>query len=591
LAPSLARTHLVALAILGAGGLLLAWRIVPRPVSVPISRVKPVAKVESAPIFQEVTTSLGLSFRQWCGDSGNYFVPESMSSGIALLDYDRDGDLDIFIVQAMPLSAAATKPAGGERFSPTSRLFQQTKGHFEDVTASAGLEDEAPYGSGVAVGDVNNDGWPDLFISKYGSDRLFVNHAGKFEDVTEAAGIDNPRWGTSACFFDYDRDGWLDLFIVNNYDYYPSKHFYLPNGKEEFGGPSLFDPVPSKLFRNLTGEGDHPEIRFQDVSFETGIDSKAGPGLGVLPADFNDDGWIDIFVANDGKSNFLWVNQGGKRFVEEAIQAGAAYNAAGAPQANMGVAAGDVDGDGRRDLFITHDEGEYATLFLQVAQCMFEDRTAAASLMVPTSSTTGFGTAMADLDLDGDLDLVLGNGRIRRPQHVAPATDPQKFWQPYAEHSQIFLNTGGGVFAELAGDDSFLAEPHVTRGLAVGDIDNDGDVDVVTSEVNGPARVFLNIAERKGNWLSVRAIDPRQGGRDVFGATVTVVSGQNRWSRDINPAFSYLSSSDPRAHFGLGQATKFDKIEVAWPDGTKEIFKGGAVGSFLTLCRGEGAPP
>ncbi|MFN0017328.1 MAG: CRTAC1 family protein [Pirellulaceae bacterium] len=563
-------------------------RILPRPAKNATARLKQAAEVVSTPFFKEATDTLGLSFRHWCGDSGTYFVPESMGSGIALLDYDRDGDLDIYAVQGVPTVAAKVRPAESDGYSPTSRLFRQTNGRFEDVTEAAGLADELPYGDGVAVGDINNDGWPDLFVSKYGNDRLYLNREGKFEDITAAAGIDNPRWGASACFADYDRDGWLDLFIVNYYDYYPSLRMILPNGDEDYPGPHGREGVPSKLYRNVTGETANHQTQFRDVSIETGIDGNAGPGLGVVPADFNGDGWIDFYVANDAKANFLWVNHGGKTFSEEGIQAGAAYNAAGAAQASMGVAAGDVDGDGRQDLFMTHLEGEYATLYLQVAKCMFEDRSAAAALLIPTSTTTGFGTAMADLDQDGDLDLIIGNGSIRRPQNVARPKDPRKLWEPYAKRNQVFVNNGTGIFSELAGEDGFIAELHVTRGLAVGDIDNDGDLDVVTSEVNGPARIFLNVAEPKGNWLLVKAIDPRLGGRDAHGATVTVTAGKLRISRDINPTFSYFSSNDPRAHFGLGKEAKFDQVEVLWPDGQKESFPGGAINSFLTLRRGEG---
>lgn len=590
--PSFNYRYAVGIVLLLASGGVLLWAYGRRTgVESTVKRPHP-AEVKSAPFFKEVGSISGLSFRHWCGDSGKYFVPESMGSGIALLDYDRDGDLDIFVVQGMPLAAANTKPAGERGYSSTSRLFRQTQGQFEDVTVSVGLDDATPYGMGVAVGDVNNDGWPDLFVSKYGKDRFYLNHEGRFEDVTQAAGIDNPRWGTSCCFIDYDRDGWLDLFIVNYYDYYESKRLYLPNGQEDYAGPALFDPVPARLYRNLTGEGNDKKTRFKDVSFETGIDAKPGPGLGVLPSDFNGDGWIDFYVANDGKANFLWLNRGGKTFADDAVQSGAAYNAAGVPQASMGVTAGDIDGDGREDVFMTHLEGEYSTLYLQVAPSMFEDRTAAAGLATPTSATTGFGTALADLDLDGDLDLVIANGRVRRHAHTMPTRhDSEDFWQAYAERNQMFLNAGNGTFAELAADDPFLSQPRVSRGLAVGDIDNDGDLDLVTSEVNGPARIFLNSAERKGSWLMVRAVDPRYGDRDAYGATVTVAAGKHRWSREINPAYSYLSSNDPRAHFGMGTESTYDQIEVRWPDGKREKFKGGSAGKSLTLRRGQGESP
>jgi hypothetical protein len=587
---------IVVAAAIAAGGAFGAWKMIPGETSLSPTLSSPVA-VESPPLFEDVTATAGLSFQHWCGDSGKYFFPEVVGSGVALLDYDRDGKLDIFLVQGMPVPAAKDRPVPDD-VSPTSRLYRQAAGgSFTDVTREAGLEDPQPFGIGVAVGDVNNDGWPDLFVSKYGADRLYLNRQGKFEDVTATAGIDNPRWGTSACFFDYDRDGWLDLFVANYVDYFPSQRCITPSGVEDYCNPQRFGNVPAKLFRNVSGEdsdsGDASgEVRFRDVSFETGIDSKSGAGFGVVPADFSGDGLVDLFVANDMSANFLWVNNQGTGFRDEAVQVGAAYNAAGKPQANMGIACGDVDGDGRNDLFITHINGEYSTLYLQVASGIFEDRTSAAGLAVATFNSTGFGTALADLDLDGDLDLLMGNGRVLRPVGVLAPARQADFWKAYAQSNKLFLGGGDGVFTEVASaQDAFLAGARVTRALATGDIDDDGDLDVITTEVNGPARLLLNVANRRGNWLLVRAVDPRYGERDAYGSTVTVFAAKSRWSRDINPATSYLASCDPRAHFGLGAATQYDRIEVRWFDGQTETFAGSSTNQSITLRRGEGQQP
>ena len=601
------RARWMAMAALAAAG--AAW---PLGCSKPTGGNQAKSAAPSPTYFKEITSSSGIDFQHWCGDGGKYFFPEVMGSGIALFDYDGDGDLDLYVVQGMP--AKPTMAEEGDRVSSskrskTSRLYRREKdGRFTDVTTEAGLLDGEwhgePYGMGVAVGDVNNDGWPDLYETKFGRDRLYLNRQGRFEDVTEQAGIDNPRWGTSACFVDYDRDGWLDLFVANYVDYFPSQDCIDPSGRQDYCHPTLFADAPAKLFRNVTGEAgtqsNEPGAnspasppRFRDVSLEMGIDDSPGPGLGVVPGDFNADGWPDLYVANDAKRNFLWMNQQGKTFLDEAIPAGAAYDQAGKPQSSMGVASGDVDRNGHSDLFMTHLDGEYSTLYLQIEGGIYEDRTVAVGLAQATIPYTGFGTALVDVDVDGDLDLLIANGRVRRrdSDRDSPA-EPAAFWQRYAEHNQIFLGAGDGTFAEVSpSKQPFCAEARVFRGLAVGDLDADGDLDVVTSEVNGPARIFRNVAPRQGNWLLIKAVDPKLGGRDAYGAQVTVVAGGQRWSREINPAFSYLSSSDPRAHFGLGKRASIDQVQIRWPDGTEERFPGGAVNRSLTVRRGEGASP
>jgi hypothetical protein len=552
--------------------------------------------IKIPPVFEDVTADSGVDFLHWCGDGGKYFFPEVMGSGIALLDYDCDGRLDLFVVQGMPAKRSGSpETAPPSKASPTSRLYRQEEGgRFRDVTDEAGLDDDQPYGMGVAVGDVNNDGWTDIYVTKFGHDRLFLNNQGKFEEITAAAGISNPRWGTSAGFVDFDRDGWLDLLVTNYVDYFPSQDCVEPNGAQDYCGPQVFADAPSKLFRNLTGlnrAGD-ATVRFRDVSLESGIDAKPGPGLGVLFEDFTGDGWPDLYVANDAKANFLWVNQQDGTFVDEAIAAGAAYDRAGRAQSSMGVVAGDLIGNGRRDLFMTHLDGEYSTLYREVAPGIFEDRTVDAGLG-STTPFTGFGTGLADVDLDGDLDLLVANGRVRRhDKDRAAPSNRAAFWATYAERNQLFVNDGQGTFAEVdPTGEPFCSGAHVARGLALGDLDNDGDLDVVTSEVNGPARIYRNNAPRQGNWLVVRATEPAHGGRDAYGAIVTVRLAKRSLTRTISPAFSYLSSSDPRAHFGLGAESRFDEVLVQFADGEVEAYPGGEANRSLTLERGTGAKP
>jgi enediyne biosynthesis protein E4 len=307
----------------------------------------------------------------------------------------------------------------------------------------------------------------------------------------------------------------------------------------------------------------------------------------VVCADFNGDHWPDIFVANDGKPNHLWINQHDGTFKEEAVLRGVAYNAMGKAEGNMGIALGDVDGDGLFDLFVTHLTDETNTLWKQGPRGMFQDRTGASNLSRPRWRGTGFGTVLADFDHDGALDLAVVNGAVRRKESPTGAS-LELFWNPYAERNQLFVNDGGGKFRDVSERNApFCGAPAVSRSLACGDIDNDGALDLLVTTIAGPVRLYRNVAPKRGHWLMVRAIDPALK-RDAYGAEILVQAGERRWTRCINPGYSYLCSNDPRAHFGLGAALRIDGIHVVWPDGSEEEFPGRAVDQLVLLRKGEG---
>jgi hypothetical protein len=483
----------------------------------------------------------------------------------------------------------------GPKSSAKNQLFRQrSDGTFEDVSAGSGL-DIAGYNMGVAIGDVNNDGLPDVLITQYGGVKLFLNLGqGRFRDVTRESGLDNPAWGTSACFVDYDRDGWLDLVVVNYVDYDPSLACSSAGGRRDYCHPNRFGGSVTRLFRNrgrIAGSP-HQAVRFQDVTAKAGLSRLPGPGLGVVCADFDGDGWPDIFVANDSKANHLWINQRDGTFVEEAVPRGLAYNAMGHAEANMGIALGDVSGSGRFDLFVTHLTEETHTLWGQRPQGprgYFRDRTVEAGLGSPRWRATGFGTVLADFDHDGALDIAVVNGRVSRGNAGnVPGFDA--FWGPYAERNQLFANDGKGRFRDISPHNRpFCGTLNVARGLACGDIDGDGALDLLVSTVGGPARVYRNVAPNRGHWLLVRArLEEKWGGRDAYGAEVTLQAGQRRWTRRVNPGSSYLSSNDPRAHFGLGATRRVDAIHVLWPDGSRESFAARAADQVVELRKGRG---
>jgi hypothetical protein len=549
--------------LLGLGfGLLGCWSA-PSP---------PLPSADGPVWFEDITETVGLDFIHDPGPTGTYFMPQSAGSGCAFFQ-EGDGTLYLYLLQN----------AGPDS---VNRLYKRCNGKLQHVTAGSGL-DVAGYNMGVAVGDVNNDGLPDVLLTQYGGIRLFLNRGGgRFQDVTAETGLRNNLWAASAAFFDYDRDGWLDLIVVNYLDYDPTKETCVsPDGHKDFCGPATMPGTCSKLFHNHGATTTAPPC-FEDVSFASGIGRLPGPGLGVVCADFDGDGWPDIFVANDGQPNRLWINRKDGTFVDESVSRGIAYTAMGQAFAGMGIALGDVDNDGLFDVYVTHLTSETNTLWKQESRGQFRDWTRPLGLASGRWRGTGFGTLLADFDLDGALDLAVVNGRVLRG---GPARDSGLgFWETYAERNQLFANDGTGKFRDLSpANPPFCGRWNVARGLACADFDDDGAPDLLVTSIGGRARLFRNIAPNRGHWLKVRGLDPKWD-RDAYGAEVRVRSGQREWLRLINPAQSYLSSSSPLAFFGLGTTTRIDAIQVRWPDGSLEEFPGGGVDRSVVLRKGKG---
>jgi enediyne biosynthesis protein E4 len=574
-------------ALLGLGAALaaalLAGSLSCRRDAAPDAPIDPAANA-GPQWFEDVTAAWGLDFVHDPGPTGTYFMPQSMGSGAACLDFDGDGLLDIYLLHF-----------GGPDSKSVNRLFRQTApGKFQDVTDGSGVG-VAGHNHGVAVGDVNNDGKPDILLSQYGGIRLFLNlGGGKFADATADSGLANLSWGVSSAFLDYDRDGWLDLVVVNYLDHDPKIECRSPEGVLDFCGPNSFAGTSSKLFRNLGHKpnGDAPAAKFEDVSLASGVGKVRGPGLGVAVADLDGDGWQDFFVANDGQPNRLWVNQRNGTFAEEALSRGVAMTAMGKSYAGMGVAIGDANNDGLLDLYVTHLGSEMNNLWSQGPRGQFRDRTVDADLSKSKWRGTGFGTLMADFDHDGSVDIALVNGKVFRG---GPATGTGLgFWETYAEKNQLFANDGSGKFRDISPDNpAFCDYWNVGRGLVCADFDNDGAPDLLVSAIGDRARLFRNVAPGRGNWLKVRAFDPAHN-RDAYGAEVRVRAGGREFVRVVSPAESYLCSGSPLAHFGLGTATAVEWVRVTWPDGEKvqtEQFAVGAVNTPVVLKRGEGKSP
>ena len=531
------------------------------------------------PLFTEVTSALGLAQIEKPWPAGTHALPEVIGSGVALFDYDNDTALDILHIRFPP-------PGSTDAPAPNRLFRQQPDGTFIDVTEATGIGD-AGYGQGVAIGDVDNDGDADVYVTNYGPDAFYRNNGDGTFSLAEV-GMSNEAWGTSATFGDYDRDGYLDLYIANYVQFDPEAVCRGKHSAPDYCNPQVFDAAPDRLFRNR-GDG-----TFIDVTPQAGIATMPGRGLGVVCLDLTGDGWVDFYIANDGEANQLWVNQTDGTFAEEAIIRGLAFNTYGQPEGSMGIAVGDVNGDMRMDLFATHLSGETNTLYTASPYSVFVDITEVAGFAGRDLLFTGFGCGFLDFDNDTDLDIALVNGRVKRGA-ILEGANVGEFWNFYAEPNLLFQNSRIGpentaatiTFKDVSSyAPDFTGQIEVSRGMAFGDIDRDGDVDLVMSSLDNRIRIFRNNAPTSPNhWIFVQAITEN---RDALGAQVTLRTESGALTAYVLPGTSYLSSSEPSVHFGLGTIDAVNAIEVHWPDGSREKFPGTTANQRVRVHQGEG---
>jgi hypothetical protein len=555
----------------------------------------PVADADSGPDwFVDRARDVGIDFVHTNGMSGRFSMAEIMAPGVALFDYDNDGDLDVYLVQGGPLSPSrspAASLAAPARFG--DRLYRNDLANgvlrFTDVTAASGIESRG-YGMGVATGDFDNDGRTDLYVTRFDAPNQLLrnNGDGTFSDVSKSSGTDHHSWSASAAFVDIDRDGWLDLYVTNYLRYSLADEAPCVNaaGARGYCRPEAFPPLSDRLFVNRR------DGTFADVSGPAGILRESAPGLGVATVDFDRDGWMDIYVANDGRESHLWRNRRDGTFDNLALLSGVALPVTGRAEASMGVDAGDFDDDGDDDLVVTELTGEGTNLFVNDGTGVFEDRSAPSGLGPATMAFTGFGTAWIDADRDGRLDLIAVNGAVQIIEPLRQAGDPL----PLHQRKLLFVNSGGGRFHEsghTAGGAFALSE--VGRGLAVGDVDNDGVADVLVGNNHGPTRLLLNQSGRRHqgsgarvphHWIGLSLTG--QGGRHMLGARVEVVTKDgSRWRR-ARADGSYLSANDPRVLVPLGAVDVAPDVRVLWPGGRTETFRSVPIDRYSTLIEGQG---
>jgi hypothetical protein len=506
--------------------------------------------------FTDRAVETGLKFTHFNGMSGEFYYPEIMPPGVALFDYDNDGDLDVFVVQGRmlgkkPLSAAKPQPDG----PLNSHLFRNDLKngvlHFTDVTAASGIVTNN-YAMGVATADFNNDGCVDLYVTELGPNQLFKNNCdGTFTDVSRSSRTDDAGWSVSATFFDYDRDGYVDLFVGNYVDYSTAanKQCFSLSGSLDYCPPHVYRAAPSHLYHN------NHDGTFTDVTAKAGIAREYGPALGAVAADFNGDGWPDLYVANDGQPNQLWINQRDGTFRNTALLAGVALSPEGEAKSSMGIDAGDFDNDGDEDLFITELTGQGHDLYVNDGMGTFSDRSAALGVRLASLPYTGFGAGWIDIDNDGWLDLVTVNGAVTQNIESLARNEPFSLQQK----KQVFKNVGGRFEDATKAAGPVFEVPEVSRGLAFGDIDNDGDLDMVVGNDNGPLRLLINNVGSRKHWVGFRV---------PIGSRVVVTASDGRTlSRRSHTDGSYASARDPRVLVGLGDAGGPVKVKIIGPDG------------------------
>jgi enediyne biosynthesis protein E4 len=530
--------------------------------------------------FSDRAHEAGLDFVHRSGASGKFYQTEIMPPGVALFDYDNDGDLDVFVVQSQ---------GSGRLFRNDLSSTRPETLHFTDVTAQSGIK-TAGYGMGVAAGDVDNDGCVDLYLTYFGRNQLWHNNCdGTFTDVSKRSAVDDAGWSVSASFFDYDRDGWLDLYVGHylKYSFEGSMPCLGMAGRPDYCLPSAYQPEPGRLYHN------NRNGTFTDVTTAAGI-REFGPALGVVAADFNGDGWIDFYVANDGRENQLWMNQHDGTFRNTALLSGAALPADGKAEASMGVDAGDFDNDGDDDLFMTELTAQGNNLYVNDGHGAFEDRSVPSNLGPASLGFTGFGTAWFDYDNDGWPDLLTVNGAV-------VSGEPTLLRQ----RKQLFHNLHNGRFEDVSARAGRVFELlEIGRGAAFGDVDNDGDIDVVVANNDGPVRLLVNNVGNRNHWIGLRLVGsvrsvhlqvdgdgPPKGGhyvRDMLGARVEIVrqGAPTLWRRARADA-SYASANDPRVVAGLGASSVAPEVRVIWPDGRTEKWTDVAIDRYTTLTEGE----